>query len=63
MLLNFIPFKSFLKHILTNNKNLKYKDIYELINDVFFDQKNLAIVLENANKAIFLTNTQLFRSF
>jgi hypothetical protein len=55
-LLNFFSFNKFLTHILEANKTIKYKDIYDIINDVFFDLKNLKLVLEKANRVIFQTN-------
>jgi hypothetical protein len=62
-LIRFVPFKMFLLHLCDKNKDIFFRDLYGIIQQVFFKHTSESIVLLNANNSIFKVNTELFHQF
>lgn len=60
ILMRFVPFKKFLNHVIQFNKNIKYKELIYIINEIFNDCRYYTIIINNSNHTIKRTNTQLF---
>eukprot|EP00347_Sterkiella_histriomuscorum_P024298 403331615 len=58
-----IPFRNFLNHLLSRNKDLEFQEYQDIILQLFGQANSECLILQNANNSIYKVNTELFQQF